>query len=47
MGIYAQVIDILFPFLYSIRDWALQFVPVVGTYIADVIQWVINAIPLL
>ena len=45
MGIYSEIVALLLWGLYSYRDFLLGF-PLVGSYLASGIQWIINAIPL-
>lgn len=36
----------IFPTLYSIRDFFLLNVPLIGDWIASIFQWIINVLPL-
>ena len=45
MGIYTEVIALVLSGLYSYRDF-LQGIPLVGSYFAWAVQWIINVIPL-
>ena len=46
MGFLAEITIAILPYLYEIRDFFFLNVPVIGTYIADAFQWVINILPL-
>ena len=45
MGLYTELIPLIFSTLYSIRDFWLN-VPLIGNAIAAIFQWIINVLPL-
>lgn len=46
MSILPELIAVLFYVLYSVRDWLLLNIPLIGGVLAGIVQWIINTIPL-
>jgi len=46
MGLQSDLIALLFWWLYSVRDFFLVNVPLVGQPVGLVVQWIINTLPL-